>query len=437
MSRVDLIAGVEVDGSRVVVRANELALGGVMREPFWVEYEPDVDVAAWPLTWQTAPFMLNVAPIVWALGAEVRVEAMDAALAASLDDLRRRFGTELYPGLAWSGSIRADSLVEASRRSPSDEVGVLFSGGLDSVSTAMRHLGERQRLLTIRGADVSNDDEAGWSYVVDHVREFASEYGQSVSLVRSNLRSFYDDWRLSRLDASISDWWSNVQHGMGLIGVVAPLLGSFGIDRVYIAASHTATFKVPWGSSPAIDETIRFADLHVVHDGYELSRQDKLRGVLEVAAANEIAVPRLRVCYANPDGGGTNCGRCEKCLRTVAGALIEGGDLERLGFPKPAGGYLALIARKFRRHTMPANENVAWMWGDIKSRANVLLTAGQESPSSAALELSTWLAGFDFDAYAKRYAKVKRVRKAAQNLLRRSPALFRLARRVAIKVEDR
>lgn len=434
---VDLIEGVEVEGSRVVVRPNLTAFGGVVTGPFWVEYEPGVDVAAWPLTWQTAPFLLNVAPIVWASGLEARVGAMDASLAASLQELRGLFSTELYPGLAWSGSISADSLVPAPPPTQPGEVGVLFSGGLDSVSTAMRHLAERQRLLTIRGADVSNEDEAGWSYVVDHVNEFASEYGQSVSLVSSNLRGFYDNLRLSRLHPSISDWWSNVQHGMGLIGVVAPLLASLGIDKVYIAASHTATFRVPWGSSPTIDEALRFANLRVVHDGYDLTRQGKLRGVLEVAAAQEIVVPRLRVCYANPDGGGSNCGKCEKCLRTVAGAVVEGGDLARLGFPKPPAEYAALMARKFRRHTMPANENVAWMWGDIKSRAAERLTARRESLPAATRELSIWLTGFDFDAYARRYAKVKRVRKAAQNLLRRNPALFRLARRIAIKVEDR
>lgn len=437
MPVVDLVSKLTVRGSRIEVEPNRSALGSRLKEPFWVEYDPDVDVAAWPVAWQLAPFVLNVAPIVWATGVAVEVDELDSRLDSSLGDLRTLFSRDLFPQVEWSGTLSGKTIASTAAPRGSAVAGVLFSGGLDSVATSFRHLDERQRLVTIWGADVSNADSVGWDQVAAHTRAYAAEYGHDVSFISSNMRTFYDAWTLDNLHAAIPDWWGYVQHGMGLVGLAAPLLLSYGSTRLYIASSHTSSFSEPWGSSPQLDESIRLGALSVVHDGYDAGRQAKIREILATTRARGIEVPPLRVCYSNPDGGGANCGKCEKCLRTVAGVMIEGGDLAKIGFEREPGFYQELIRRKFRRHTMPSGKNPAWMWRDIQTRARELLAAGPDAVDGSVTDLCRWLDGFDFDAYARRYAYVRRGRRFLQRVLRRNPNLFALARRAAIRLEDR
>ena len=71
-------------------------------------------------------------------------------------------------------------------------------------------------------------------------------------------------------------WWGSVQHGLALNGVVAPLAQKKGYENIFIASSYTDNIKITWGSTPEIDNNISWASTRVIHDGYELKRQDKL-----------------------------------------------------------------------------------------------------------------------------------------------------------------
>lgn len=439
MAPVPIVESVTVDGARITVRLRPGVLDPFVRAPFWVEYDADVDVAAWPDAWRLAPFLLNIAPVVWAAGIDAVVDEMDEALAASLEVLRARFRERLYPELAWSGTLTARRLVPA--RAVVDEarpVGVLFSGGLDSVTTSFRQLGRPQTLITVWGADVDEEGEVGWATVRRHAEEFRQAYGHELRFVRSNFRSFLEGWRLDRLHPSVPDWWGHVQHGMGFLGVAAPLLLAQGSTTLYIASSHTPTFSAPWGSSPVIDEAVAVDALKVVHDGYELSRQAKMREVQQVAQARRVPFPPLRVCYANPSGDGSNCGKCEKCLRTVVGMLLEGADLVVSGFEAPPATYLERTRRKFARYVMPSSANAAWMWGDLQRRARELLASESVDTAIAGWgPFVAWLARFDFDAYARRYAWIRAGRRRLQGWLHGSPRLTALARRFALRIEER
>ena len=67
----------------------------------------------------------------------------------------------------------------------------------------------------------------------------------------------------------------------------------------------------------------------VVHDGAEAERIDKARKLME----SPVALRNLRVCFETPEGG-YNCGRCEKCFRTMATLRILG-VLDRATFDHP------------------------------------------------------------------------------------------------------
>jgi hypothetical protein len=109
-------------------------------------------------------------------------------------------------------------------------------------------------------------------------------------------------------------------HG-GVLAGIGLALGGW-IANVHIASSHDLNHLIPWGSNPDLDplwSTERTA-LHL--DGIEVTRTSKVKTI----ASSDFALSRLKVCWrADID---TNCGRCEKCVRTQY-ALAIAGALER------------------------------------------------------------------------------------------------------------
>ena len=103
----------------------------------------------------------------------------------------------------------------------------------------------------------------------------------------------------------------------------SPLLSS-----VSIAAGYDATDLTPWGSHPLLDPNYSSSSLEVRHEEFGLTREER---VAAVAAWNEI-LPLLLVCSEGPvEPGVMNCGRCEKCVRTMIALLLA----DRLGKDGP------------------------------------------------------------------------------------------------------
>src|SRR5437763_2777949 len=114
--------------------------------------------------------------------------------------------------------------------------------------------------------------------------------------------------------------------GAGLAFLALSLAG--GLRRAVIPATDTAMSLMPCGTSPLLDPLFSTEDVIVEHDRLDLTRHEK---VAWLAEHHPELLPFLKVCFAEnrPD----NCGRCAKCLLTMA-ALVAAGALERAaGFP--------------------------------------------------------------------------------------------------------
>lgn len=397
-----LIDRIERSGSRLRVTPGSHLRSRWLRGDFTVEYERDVDLEALPLAVAIAPFALNVAPVAWISGERYSLDVLDADLARSLAQIRNAFRTELYPDTAWQGEIHADRLVDTpGRTQPGAPVGALFSGGVDSICTSMRHTASPQVLVSVWGADVAFENEAGWNLLRRQALEYGERYGHANAFVRSNFKTVLDRPVLDRRSAEIPGWWGYVQNGMGLTGLCMPLLYARGSDRLLIASSHTADFSHPWGSHPAIDDAIRVAGIQVEHDGYELSRQEKVSFIIGTCRLQGLEPPTLRVCYANPKGTGENCCRCEKCLRTITGLVLDSADPVRYGFDTSAAEALGRLRTRVRLLLLHMGANEAWMWSDLQQRANRSLPA---QASEGARSLAEWVRTADFAAYRRRSA---------------------------------
>ncbi|MGH7130212.1 MAG: hypothetical protein ACREIV_16705, partial [Planctomycetaceae bacterium] len=121
--------------------------------------------------------------------------------------------------------------------------------------------------------------------------------------------------------------WGQYGHGAALASVGLALAGV--VHTVFIPSTSAFVELRPWGSHPALDPLWSTEQVEFVYDGGEARRDEKIRFIASSAAA----LQSLRVCWENR-AGAYNCGRCEKCLRTMI-ELQLCGALDRTGqFPR-------------------------------------------------------------------------------------------------------
>lgn len=365
-------------------------------EPFFASYEEDVGHV--PESILAIPWLANVCPVAWAAGADVTVPQLDATFRDALDRVQAGM-RDLYPDLVEGGEIVGGTVVDPStleggygnRTDGFDASALLFSGGVDSLTSYVRHRDESPFLVSVAGADLDPDNRDAWRRNRTIVEEFAADRNLAALFVETDMHGFLDGTRIRAhyqryLD---STWWASVQHGLGLLGLCAPLTYARGIGDLYIAATHTAEFGEPWGSHPSIDDEVAWSGTTAHHDGYELSRQEKI-AVLADYVEREAPDLTIRACHKSVDGG--NCNRCEKCARTIVGLLLAGLDPERHGYEIPVGSF-----ETFRKHL----ESGAWrlgaderfMWADLQAHVGF----DREYPHPGVRPFLVWLESADLD----------------------------------------
>jgi hypothetical protein len=197
---------------------------------------------------------------------------------------------------------------------------VFLSGGMDSLAAlkllldhyAPTHPGHPKDALLVHGFDIGGVIERGAKY---HVFErakaamvpVAAEAGLSLIPIYTNIRHLCDD----------RDLWLN--QFFGAVLAAAAHAFSARIDLAWLASSYDIPHLHACGSHPLLDPEYGSHDLQIRHRDVGLSRMQKL----SIVAGWEVAFQNVRVCLANVPAK-LNCGRCEKCVRTML-------ELEALG----------------------------------------------------------------------------------------------------------
>lgn len=283
------------------------------------------------------PFLGNVMQIAWLTDAEVCVDKVDSTFYRSLQRLRDAY-QKMYPDCPLSGTLRAEC--EDNDASATAKSAQMFTGGMDAVTTFIRHADEKPLLILEYGfyqealvgqGEYSKDAKSDRNFTSDRnaAIEFAQEHGTNTAFIRANYGTFINSRAIDKRFAAKmgDDFWHGLHHAMAILGTAAPVAYVEGIRTLYIASSFSVGNTYPCASDPSTDNEFRFAGTSVIHDGYEMTDQDKARTV--VAYQKKINAPLpLRVCSWNDH----NCCACEKCLRRMLQINAEGGDPRNFGF---------------------------------------------------------------------------------------------------------
>lgn len=333
-----------------------------IKEDFWYSYE-GVDLKEIPFEILSIPFILNIAPVIWYSGLKLEIDSIDLVLYNALAILKESI-ERMYPDIIWSGDIKVNNTISTvnGNRSNFDAI-ILFSGGLDSITSSFKHIEKKQCLVTICGSDVKLSDAEGWDRVKSDCIEYANKFGSKNYFIRSNFASMFVSSKLNE-HKSISSWWAYVQHGMALTSFMS--IPSF-IDNIkigYIGSTHTIDFsEKPWGSKPEIDNNVKWQDFDVVHDCFDLTRQMKTQLVVGIVNNKNIKPPKLRVCYSSEGGG--NCCKCEKCSRTITSFIIQNIDPKLYGFNVDLREFISNVKFNFLFYRYEFGDNEVYQWNDI------------------------------------------------------------------------
>jgi hypothetical protein len=186
-----------------------------------------------------------------------------------------------------------------------------FSGGVDSFYSLLKHRrcpGTLPQPLThivyMRGVETRLEGSAGVEETAAWVRRIADATGVEAIIGESNIRT-----HLQGPERNLH--WERHYHGSALAAVGLGL--SKHLAYVCIPSAFSYNHLVAHGSTPLVDEMYSTERLHLLHDGAEVTRPEKVARIVEWD--RELVLTHLRVCIMN-QGGAFNCGKCYKCVRT-------------------------------------------------------------------------------------------------------------------------
>ncbi|RYG26147.1 hypothetical protein EON82_04475 [bacterium] len=187
-------------------------------------------------------------------------------------------------------------------------VGASFSGGADSFYTLMTNrdpggLTPVGALVTGLGFDPPHNDNEKQDLVLERLRRVSYELELQHFAIRTNFRLFFDPYADP----------SRVTQGTCLVAFAFLLAGD--IHSYLVPSSAPIDRLYRWSSHALLDGAWLSGHVRTISDGWDIHRNDK---VLQIAGW-PLALEVLRVCAVG--NAVDNCGKCEKCLRTMA--LLE------------------------------------------------------------------------------------------------------------------
>ena len=338
------------------------------------------------------PFLSTVCPVVWANHGNIYVKNIDAVYLDSLRQVQSVL-SDLFPKIGFSGKVCAEKIVEDTKNLRSKSI-VLFSGGVDSLATYVRHKEESPLLVAIHGAEVPLEDFKRWEGIIHEIAHFAKQNNVKYRTISSNFYELFDHLMGTTFYSELFEgsWWIAVMHSLSFVGLCAPLSYVDDVGKIYIASSLTKEFKKPRGCIPKVDNKVYWSGTSCSHDGYELSRQQKINLIADYSKKEKKSFG-VRVCgkrdMKTNFNKASNCSssKCEKCSRTIVGLELAGLDPNDYGFKVKPGIFNEIKASIENNSWNKFGYGEKYLWKDIYRQAK----SHGDLPHPEAGEFVDWL----------------------------------------------
>jgi hypothetical protein len=335
------------------------------KSQFYIRYAQDISAEEGLLN---IPGVALLLPLAWLTDSDLHVRCLDRTFVGAAEALQRSYQA-MYPKMLFGTRLVVDEPVDCP---PNPEgAAMLFSGGIDATYSyfANRHLSPR--LVQVFGTEFPCSETRHLGRVMQQSSAFADEQDVDISFIHTNFSYLFDNRAITHKFSPVRErastsLWQGVGYAPGLLAMSAPLsAGRF--NHLIIAAGadkeHADRMREnPDASSPKADQKMAWSNLKVEHHGC-LHRFEKARKMKEWLPGKN-----LRVCLrfnSITDGNGTlNCGRCEKCARSIVALAIAGVDPSKCGFAIDNQTVSAIKTVLMNRKSK--NSYVALFWGPMQ-----------------------------------------------------------------------
>lgn len=300
-------------------------------EAFWIEF--DEDISQIPDAVLAIPFVGNMLPLGILFDTLIHVPALDADFINAIPNIIRGYQHMYEDCPPLSANVYAAKVIQ-NEPHKTDQGVLFFSGGADSIYSLIKHAEHKEigHLFQVHGADIPYNNLNAWERAKAHTEKIKKEFAVYADYVRCNLHSFVEE---GILDAYVNTnyhdgFWHGFQHSIGMMTLSAPLIYKYGYRQIYFASTYAAesSEKITCASHPSIDNEVHFCGCSVKHDGYEVTRIEKIKEIGRYVNRKKAELP-LRVCYLSKHGD--NCCNCKKCTRTAMELFAIGEDPSRFG----------------------------------------------------------------------------------------------------------
>lgn len=296
---------------------------------FFCDYT--ADISSVPKSILVVPLLSNLLPFSWITNTLIWVDEIDEVFYDNIMTIKNAY-REMHSNMTLGGSLIAAKKVRNTFTSNKTECLQLFTGGIDATATLVRIRNRVPLLFNTNGWYIKDSSENNPVYDSDYqaITQIANTEGLNAAFVKSNFATFINAEALNKkyLTKYHTSWWFGFQHSMAFIGCSFVLAYAKQISHIFIASSYTFGQNIICVSDPRIDSNLKCSQIAVTHDGYELSRQDKVNLIIQYQKQVNHPVS-LRVCSFNTH----NCCECEKCFRSMLALISEGvDDLSQYGF---------------------------------------------------------------------------------------------------------
>lgn len=367
---------------------------GILKQYFttnvlFIEYQEDVSLV--PKSILVIPFVSCILPLMWITNTVMWVEEIDKTFYDAVHHIHDAY-QRLYSYYPLKGNLIPAKFID-NKLDEKRESLLLFSGGLDANCSYARIHDTNPLLFNIQGWYNRIDDKNKVAETdVSDIKLFAKHESLECTFAKSNFALVVNEHVFrQKLQPKIKNsWWFGFNHSMAFISIAIPLAYKYGIKNIYIASSiPMGKFRI-CASHVTTDSEFRFAGTgKCVHDGSELSRQDKVRTVVEYQKRIQKPYP-IRVCSFNDH----NCCECEKCFRTVLGLVAEVVDVRDFGFYTEKAlkeHWNEVMYRRSGLMSFKSERVLHWPYIITRMKQNYHLMNQEQK------EFVDWFLSFDFD----------------------------------------
>lgn len=385
------VQAVSIEYSRITVKYEvfgEISKYFNLEEPFFVDYNNDISKT--PQGVAIIPFIVNVLPIIWLTDAHLYIPELDKTFYESIEEIKKGYA-EMHKSAEFKGKLHVDNLIDYSQKEAKG-CAAFFSGGVDATSTLVSILNQKPLLMTLWGADIKFEDIKGRDNIYRMLEETKTKFNLEGYFIQSSFRRFINESVLNDSFSKIigDNYWHGLQHGIGLIGHAAPICYKYNLETVYIPGTNSINDPlVSSASHPIIDEKVSFIGCQIIHEGFQFNRQGKVNNII-CYQKESLAKLGLRVCWIS--SGGTNCNRCEKCMRTICGILASGGNPEEYGFEYSQKDMKYIKGYLLYKSNFKSQETIGF-WHGIRDEYNINKNSNKDL---------SWISTFDYNSASNR-----------------------------------